>query len=100
LKSVRHEYYLSTVNPAPHIAGIDKPTLVQTIDVVIATGAHVKDAIVFEFVKAVHRNKKTLVEGHPNFNAFNPDDAGKLQPSLPHHPGAIKYFKEIGIWRG
>ena len=27
-------------------------------------------------------------------------DAGKIQPRLPHHPGAVKYFKEAGIWRG
>jgi len=100
LKSVRQEYYLSPVNPAPHIAGVDKPTLAQTIDVVIAAGAHVNDDVVYEFVKAMQRNKAGLVEGHPNFNRFDPNDAGKVQPRLPHHPGAIKYFKEIGIWRG
>ncbi|OGA32873.1 MAG: hypothetical protein A3G80_05170 [Betaproteobacteria bacterium RIFCSPLOWO2_12_FULL_62_13b] len=96
MKTVRQDYYLSTANPAPHIAGIEKPTQVQTIDVVIGAGAHVADAVVYEFVKAVHRNKKALVEGHPNFNAFDPGQAGKPQPSLPHHPGALKYFKEIG----
>jgi len=100
MKKVRQEYYLSTVNPAPHIAGIDKPTLVQTIDVVITVGAHVKDEVVYEFVKAMRTNKKELAEGHPNFNRFDPDDAGKIQPRLPFHPGAIKYFKEAGIWRG
>jgi len=31
------EYYFSTVNPAPHIAGIDKPTKVQTIDFIIGS---------------------------------------------------------------
>lgn len=100
MQAIRKEYYFSTVNPAPHIAGIDKPTKVQTIDVVIAVGAHVSDQVVRDFIKAVHDNKKELVEGHPNFNLFNPDNAGKVQPSLPHHPGAIKYYKEIGIWRG
>jgi TRAP transporter TAXI family solute receptor len=96
MKNVRQDYYLSTANPAPHIAGIEKPTQVQTIDVVIGTGAHVADDVVYEFVKAVHRNKKALVEGHPNFNAFDPGQAGKPQPSLPHHPGALKYFREAG----
>jgi uncharacterized protein len=100
MKSVRPEYYYSTVNPAPHIAGIDKPSPVQTIDVVVGVGAHVADEIVYQFVKAMRENKKGLVEGHPNFNAFDEKDAGKPQPSIPHHPGAIKYFKEAGIWRG
>jgi TRAP transporter TAXI family solute receptor len=100
LKAVRPEYYLSPVNPAPHIAGVDAPTLAQTIDVVVAAGAHVKDEVVYEFVKAMREHKKELVEGHPNFNRFDEADAGKLQPRLPHHPGAVKYFKEAGIWRG
>ena len=100
MKSVRPEYYFSTVNPAPHIAGIDKPSPVQTIDVVIGVGAHVPDAVVYQFVKAMRENKKALAAGHPNFNRFDETEAGKAQPSLPHHPAAIKYFKEVGIWRG
>ncbi len=97
MKKVRQEYYFSTVNPAPHIAGIDKPAKVQTIDFVVAVGTHVSDDAVYQFVKAVHQNKKGLVEGHPNFNAFQEKDAGKIQPRLPHHPGATKYLKEAGL---
>jgi len=100
MKSVRSEYYYSTVNPAPHIAGVDAPSPVQTIDVVIGVGSHVADDVVYQFVKAMRENKKDLVAGHPNFNQFNETAAGKAQPTLPHHPGAIKYFKEVGIWKG
>jgi TRAP-type uncharacterized transport system substrate-binding protein len=67
---------------------------VQTIDVVVAVGTHVKNDVVYEFVKAMRENKKALVEGHPNFSRFVEGYAGKRQPRLPQHPGAIKYFKE------
>ena len=100
MKKVRQEYYLSPVNPAPHIAGVDKPTMAQTIDVVITVGAHVKDDVVYQFIKAMHDHKKELMEGHPNFARFDPDNAAKIQPRMPFHPGSIKYFKEIGIWPG
>ena len=100
MKAVRGEYYFSTVNPAPHIAGVDKPSPVQTIDVVIGVGSHVADAVVEQFVKAMRENKKDLAAGHPNFNRFDEKEAGKTQPTLPHHPGAIKYFREAGIWKG
>jgi TRAP-type uncharacterized transport system substrate-binding protein len=96
MKKVRTEYYFSRVNPAPQIAGVDKPSRVQTIDVVVAVGTHVNDDVVYAFVKAMRQNKKALVEGHPNFNRFDERSAGKRQPRLPHHPGAIKYFKESG----
>ncbi len=100
MKAVRSEYYYSTAIPAPHVAGIEQPSPVQTIDVIIGVGNHVPDDVVYEFVKAMHRNKKGLAEGHPNFNRFDEKAAGKIQPTLPHHPGAIKYFKEVGIWAG
>src|SRR5882672_7717549 len=58
MKKVRAEYYFSRVNPAPHIAGVDKPSRVQTIDVVVAVGTHVKNDVVYEFVKAMRENKK------------------------------------------
>jgi TRAP transporter TAXI family solute receptor len=99
MKKVRPEYYFTTVNPAPHIAGVDKPSPVQTIDVVVGVGAHVADDVVYQFVKAVRENKKGMVEGHPNFNLFDEKQAAKEQPSLPHHPGAIRYFKEVGLMR-
>jgi len=100
MKKHRPEYYFSTVNPAPHIAGIDKPTKVQTIDFVVAVGAHVKDDVVKEFVQAVQKNKAGLVAGHPNFNLYDPANSGKVQPRLPYHPAAQQYYKEAGLWKG
>ena len=97
MKNIRPEYYFSTVNPAPHIAGIDKPSKVQTIDFIIGVGTHVGDDVVRDFVRAVHDNKKSLVEGHPNFNAFDPSQSGKRQARLPFHPAAEKYWKETGL---
>src|SRR5258707_13861687 len=97
MKNIRPEYYFSTVNPAPHIAGIDKPTKVQTIDFIIGVGTHVADEVVRDFVKAVEENKKDLVAGHPNFNAFDPKQAGKRQPRLPFHAAAEKYWKDAGL---
>jgi len=97
MKAIRPEYYFSTVNPAPHIAGIDQPTKVQTIDNIIGVGTHVPDEVVREFLKAIHPNKKDLVAGHPNFNAYDPQQSGKPQPRLAYHPAAEKYWKEVGL---
>jgi TRAP transporter TAXI family solute receptor len=97
MKAIRPEYYFSTVNPAPHIAGIDQPTKVQTIDNIIGVGTHVPDEVVREFLQAIHPNKKELVAGHPNFNAYDPQQSGKPQPRLAYHPAAEKYWKEVGL---
>ncbi len=97
MKNIRPEYYFSTVNPAPHIAGVDKPTKVQTIDFIIGVGTHVPDAVVVDFIKAVHTHKDDLVAGHPNFRAYDPSKSGKVQPRLAYHPAAEKYWKETGL---
>lgn len=100
MQDVRPEYYLTELKPAPHIVGLERPAYVHTFDFVVGAGTHVPDEVVYEFVKAVHPNKKDLAAGHPNFNRYDADNTGKTQPTLPHHPGAIKFFKEAGIWRG
>lgn len=100
MQAVRPEYYLTELKPAPHIVGLDKPAHVHTFDFVIGAGTHVPDEVVYELVKAVHGGKKDLVAGHPSFNRFDPANAAKRQPTLPHHPGAIKFFREAGIWKG
>jgi len=99
MQAVRPEYYFTEVKPAPHITGVEKPMHVHTFDFVIGAGAHVPDEVVYELVKALHGHKADLVAGHPSFARFNPEDAGKRQPTLPHHPGAVRFFKEAGIWR-
>ena len=99
MQAVRPEYYLTEVKPAPHIVGIDKPVWVHTFDFIVGVGSHVPEAAVYDFVKAVHGNKKDLIAGHPGFNQFNPANAAKPQPTLPYHPGAIRFYKEAGIWR-
>jgi TRAP transporter TAXI family solute receptor len=97
MKAIRPEYYFSTVNPAPHIAGVDQPTKVQTIDFIIGVGTHVPDAVVVDFIKAVHTHKDDLIAGHPNFRAYDPSKSGKVQPRLAYHPAAEKYWKETGL---
>ena len=87
MKTVREEYYFSTVNPAPHIAGVDKPSQVQTIDVVVAVGAHVRDEVVYSSSRRCGRTRSGLVAGHPNFNQFDEKQAGKPQPRPAAPPG-------------
>ena len=57
----------------------------------------------FRLLDAVHNDRRLsradVCVAYFIINLFNPDNAGKLQPTLPHHPGAIRFFKEAGIWK-
>ena len=98
LKAVRKDYFPMLVKPHPRMVGVVAPTWVLGSDLIIYVGAHVSDDTVYKFVKALHPNKMELAKGHPSFFGFQPKDMGKQFTTASYHPGAVKYFKEIGIW--
>ena len=101
MKKVRKDYRIVTVRPGPPFPGVRGPTNVLATPSVVTAGAHVSNDVVYKVVKAMAENKPELVKGHPSFRPFHPQKrmAARYQ-GLQHHPGAIKYFKEKGIWSG
>lgn len=89
--------YALTVNPAPNIDGITAPTKVVAFDMVFFTRADVPDDVVYAVTKALHDNKKDLVATFRPMALFQPDHMAKAIPEVPFHPGALKYYEEIGI---
>ncbi len=100
MKAIRSEYFVIMAPPLPHFAGVKKPTPVVGFNLAIVVGTNVSDDDVYKLVKAAHVSKKDFVAGHPSFNAFNPKRMAVKYGSLKYHPGAIKFFKEKGIWPG
>jgi uncharacterized protein len=100
MAAVRPEYHLAEQQPAPHLAGVIGPTTLMEYEIVVLTNKNVSDEIVYKLVKAVYENKEGLVAGHPSFNAMTPEGLATPQPRVEYHPGAIKFFKEVGIWKG
>jgi len=101
MKKVRQDYRIITVKPGRPFPGVRAPTNVLATPSVITTGTHVSDEIVYKVIKAMAENKAELVKGHPSFRPFDPKKRMAARyPGIKHHPGAIKYFKEKGIWSG
>ncbi|MEW5423010.1 TAXI family TRAP transporter solute-binding subunit [Amorphus sp. 3PC139-8] len=100
MAAVRPEYQLAVQKPAPHLAGIDGDTTLMEYAMVVVANKNVPDDTVYELVKAIYGNKKALVAGHPSFNAMTQDGLATPQPRVAYHPGAVKFFKEVGIWQG
>lgn len=75
----------------------------STICVVPALACH-KDAdeeIIYEITKCLAENSHRFKEYNPAFEHVNPQSMVRLLPLYSEkevHPGAIKYYKEIGVW--
>ena len=90
--------YPMVLKPSPALDGITKPTMVMAYDVVLFTRADVKDDAIYKIAKAIHDNKKGMSSVFRPMAGFQPDHMATEYDDLSYHPGAIKYFKEIGQW--
>lgn len=62
----------------------------------LVSGAHVPDDVVYEITKAMYENAAFLLSVHGSLKDMKPENALK-GITIPLHPGAIKYYQEIGI---
>jgi TRAP transporter TAXI family solute receptor len=99
VSAVREQYGVSVVNPSPALVGISEPTPLLAYNIVLVVHKDVSDDVVYRTVKALHAHKDALAAGHPSFGGMNPADMGKPQPGLTYHPGAVRFYREAGIWK-
>lgn len=85
------------VEPAAYAVGIVGPTTVMAYNVFLSTSASMPDDVVYSVVKAMHDSKDELVKGQPVFKEFDPKRMTE-EIGVPWHPGALKFYKEIGQW--
>lgn len=83
--------------PAGSVPGIDAPTHVNVFDYTFFAGADVSEDMVYDAVKALWEKEGDLLAGGPFWNGFAKENMGK-DVGLTYHPGAIKFYKEMGVW--
>jgi len=98
IRKVRPAFYITTVNPAPHLPGIKEPTSLVTWDNVLIVGKHVADKNVEAVIRSIVDNKPELVKGYPPFAGFDPKAPAKPYPGVDYHPAAQRFYAERGLW--
>jgi len=90
--------YASKIEPGKGRAGVDAPTWVFAVDFLVLVNKDVPDTEVYKLAKIMHDNKAGLAAGFGALHGFDPNRMAKEVSKLQFHPGAIKYYKEIGAW--
>lgn len=98
MQDVRSAYYIMVVKPAPPNVGILEPTPLLTFDQVIVASPKVPNELVYNVLRVLYENKKALVAGFPPLGGFMPDQMGRQYSGISHHPGAVQFYKDKGIW--
>jgi TRAP transporter TAXI family solute receptor len=89
--------YVIEVKPSPAIEGLNGPTKVVAFDMVFFANPKVPDDVVYQVTKALHENKKDLMATFRPFGGFDPSKMAKPVKALTFHPGAARYYREIGL---
>jgi len=93
-----YEFFRSATIPAGTYRGLDEPY--QGLDVgsmhLIVNGA-TDEELVYQITKTLYENRAEVVERHPAGKAINEKNVTR-STGIDFHPGAIRFYKEIGIW--
>lgn len=63
----------------------------------LVTSATVDEELVYQVTKTIYENRAEVVEKHPAGKAINPNVVVR-NTGTEFHPGAIRFYREIGIW--
>ena len=90
--------YLMQLKPGKRSIGVEKPIWVMAFDMALMSSTKTSNDTVYKSVKALHGGKAGLVKISPVFRGFNPKNMIPNYKGIKMHPGAIKFYKEVGMW--
>ena len=96
LDAVYPKAYLKQVEPAPNLVGITEPVYTLHYDFLLWTNNKVSDEVVYNVVKAIYESEAELRESSPLWRSHASATMAK-DHDTPYHPGAIKFYKEVGL---
>ena len=90
---------LRTVTSTPQTPGNAPGTLVMSFDYTLFAAKSIPDAVVEKVVKALHAGVVELKKSGPLWEEMDQKLLSRTI-GIEYHPGAIKAYKALGIWKG
>jgi len=97
----KYPYYVKITIPAKTYPKVDSDILCLGDSNVLIANKQMEDDVAYKIVKAIYENvdkgKWALINIHPIASQLTPKNA--INSPIELHPGAIKYFKEVGAMK-
>lgn len=90
--------YYPVVLPKGSYTGIVEDTRVWAKDILVNTHDQVPDDVVYEVAKILWNKVRELDGTHPAMKTWTHEGMASARNTVPMHPGAIRFLKEIGKW--
>ena len=91
--------YPLLLQPSKANYGILEPTKVMAMDFLFLTNKNLSEDLIYDVTKALYGGKEIMFSSFKPLGAnFSPALMAKVLPAGEYHPGAIKFYKEVGLW--
>jgi hypothetical protein len=90
-------YFGVNIIPAGSYEGQNEAVKTWGVGTTIVTTTRMSDDIVYNIVKSVFDNWDVFQKQSPVFAGVTREGSVSTFQSAPYHPGALKYFKEVGL---
>jgi TRAP transporter TAXI family solute receptor len=93
--TAKYPYFIQGVIPAGMYKGVEKDVPIAVCLSIMAVRTDMPETLAYDITKTVFTNLDFLRNVHRTMQQNTPENALRLP--IPMHPGAARYFKEIGV---
>lgn len=90
--------YLVQVKPGPGMVGVREPVYVMAYNFYLVASQKLSNDAAYSVVKTLWEHDKELGPIHVRLKDWTKDRYVTTKATIPYHPGAINYYKEVGAW--
>ena len=90
--------YLRLEKPSPVNTGVLSDSYSLAYDALVFASLKTPDNIAYQTAKVMYENGKSMGEQFGPFRLFDTKTMAKDVSPVEYHPGAVKFYKEAGIW--
>ncbi len=98
VKAIMPAAFIGTLKPAKNLVGVVGTTHVIFHDYLVMGGTQMSDDTAYKIAKMLYEKQKNLVAVSKIYGRYHKQDLAR-DHGVPFHPGAIKFYKEAGIWK-
>ena len=90
--------YIRIEQPSPNLVGVDEPGGVVAYDTAVFASDQVDDNAAYQMAKALFNAEADLKQGFKGLEEFTRAHMVQRLDPAQYHPGAIKFYTEMGMW--
>lgn len=90
--------YIRFALPAK-VYGLAQDTITMGARNCIIVNANLDDQIVYQIIKTIDQNLSEIKKFHPSLSWMDRKRFAHVTVPLPYHPGAVRYYKEVGLMK-